>query len=99
RPLDLRSFPTRRSSDLLDQSEHSCQFWWASRRPMWDVNMVHRGLMEQEEAVMNACRSVRLADCPEAVKDEYFYKFAATRDLGGRSEEHTSELQSRVDLV
>jgi alpha-amylase/alpha-mannosidase (GH57 family) len=24
---------------LLDMAEHSCQFWWASRRPWWDTAM------------------------------------------------------------
>ncbi|MBI4499313.1 MAG: hypothetical protein HY689_15615 [Chloroflexi bacterium] len=69
---------------LLDQALHSCQFWWASRRPMWDVNMVHRGLLQQEEAILNACRAIHVSGCPEQVKDEYFYRFAACRDLGNR---------------
>jgi hypothetical protein len=30
----------------LDRAMQSDQFWWASRRPMWDINLVNRGLMQ-----------------------------------------------------
>jgi alpha-amylase/alpha-mannosidase (GH57 family) len=35
----------RIARDLLDIAEYSCQFWWASRKPMWDINLIHTGLM------------------------------------------------------
>jgi len=31
---------------LLDRALQSDQFWWASRRPMWDINLVHMGLID-----------------------------------------------------
>jgi hypothetical protein len=46
---------------LLDQAFHSCQFWWASRRPMWDLNMVERGLSEQRAVVLNAAKCVAMS--------------------------------------
>jgi len=46
---------------FLDAAEHSCQFWWASRRPHWEVNMVFRGLADQGQAALNASRSVELS--------------------------------------
>ncbi|MBI4485359.1 MAG: hypothetical protein HY655_05055 [Acidobacteria bacterium] len=46
---------------LLDRALHSCQFWWASRRPMWDINMIERGLAEQRAVVLNAMKAVRAA--------------------------------------
>ena len=66
---------------LLDQALHSCQFWWASRRPMWDVNMIHKGLLEQQEVILNAYRSIQLSGCPETEKREAYYKLVASRDL------------------
>ena len=46
---------------LLDRALHSCQFWWASRRPMWDINMIERGLAEQRAVVLNAAKAVSVA--------------------------------------
>ncbi|MBI2855596.1 MAG: hypothetical protein HYX93_01980 [Chloroflexi bacterium] len=48
----------QRSRALMDAGLHSCQYWWASRRPMWDVNMVHRGLALQQQAILNACMAL-----------------------------------------
>ncbi|HLG54271.1 MAG TPA: hypothetical protein VI485_03005 [Vicinamibacterales bacterium] len=45
---------------LLDRALHSCQFWWASRRPMWDINMIERGLAEQRAVVLNAAKAIRV---------------------------------------
>ncbi len=45
--------------DVLDAALHSCQFFWASRRPMWEPAMIERGLALQEEVVKNALEAVR----------------------------------------
>ncbi|MBU2009341.1 MAG: hypothetical protein KJ624_05870 [Chloroflexi bacterium] len=66
---------------LLDPAMHSCQFWWASCKPWWDINMIHRGLMEQQEVILNAYRSIQLSGCPEPEKREAYYKLVASRDL------------------
>jgi hypothetical protein len=36
---------------LLDEGVHSCQYWWASCRPWWDVGMIERGAGVLREAV------------------------------------------------
>ncbi len=46
---------------LMDPALHSCQFWWASRRPHWDVNMIARGLDQQGGVVLNAFRAINLS--------------------------------------
>lgn len=46
---------------LLDRALHSCQFWWASRRPMWDLNMIERGLAEQRAVIINAMKAVAMS--------------------------------------
>ncbi len=66
---------------LMDPSLHSCQFWWASRRPHWDVNMISRGLSQQGEVVLNAFRSINLSHASEEEKREAYYKVVAARDL------------------
>lgn len=61
----------RRHADLarglLDRALHSCQFWWASRRPMWDINMIQRGLEEQSAVTLNAARAIRLSKPNDAL--------------------------------
>ena len=66
------------SRGLLDQALHSCQFWWASRRPMWDLNMIERGLAEQGAVVLNAMKAVKLStlDDPCRVTAEDRYEIA-----------------------
>lgn len=66
---------------LLDQSYHSCQFWWASRRPMWNVNFIHKGLSLQEETALNAFRSARLAPLGEEMKRQFQQDFTRSAEL------------------
>ncbi len=66
---------------LMDPALHSCQFWWASRRPHWDVNMISRGLDGQSETVLNAFRSINLSAAPEEIKRTAYYKVVASRDI------------------
>jgi len=66
---------------LADPALHSCQYWWASRRPHWDVNMIDRGLGQQEEVILNAFRAVNLSGVEEAVKRECYYRVVAARDI------------------
>ena len=63
---------------LLDQALHSCQFWWASRRPMWDLNMIERGLAEQRAVTLNAMKAVALwqTDDPHRASAEDCYVIA-----------------------
>ncbi len=66
---------------LLDPALHSCQFWWASRRAGWDINMVHRGLLEQEEVILNAHKAIECSGSDYSVRREASYLAAASRYL------------------
>jgi len=66
---------------LLDRAMHSDQFWWASQKPMKDVNLVNRGLMQQREVVFNAYKAIKMSDLSEDEKTEYYYRVIASRDL------------------
>ncbi len=66
---------------LLDRAMQSDQFWWASRRPWWDINMVNRGLMQQREVVFNAYKAIRLSNLSEDEKTEAYYRVIVSRDL------------------
>ena len=66
---------------LLDRSLHSDQFWWACRRPWWDINLVNRGLMQQFEALFNAYKAIKTSGCSPQTKTELYYLEVAARDL------------------
>lgn len=44
--------------NLLDRGIHSCQQWWASKRPWYSTDMILRGLNEVLMASVNAKRSI-----------------------------------------
>ena len=67
--------------DTLDRAFHSCQFWWASKKPMWDVNMIYRGLTLQREVLLNAYKAISLSNCDQTIKKEYYYKVLAARHI------------------
>ena len=66
---------------LLDRALHSDQFWWASRRPMWDINLINRGLLQQHEALLNAYKAIKTSDASDEEKTEYYYREVGARDL------------------
>src|SRR5690606_40848301 len=84
---DLPSFPTRRSSDLLSFS----------------LSPAHISLVHGEEGPL--IRLISHTDDPHWLRVVGFIGWFAALGgfsllgLGGRSEEHTSELQSRENLV
>src|SRR5207247_3815166 len=94
-PRYLPSFPTRRSSDL------SVAVWTRTSRACCRVpRRTGSGLMLATRTPEAGSAS---SSPPLAVHPDVAHGFDPSRDgfreLGGRSEEHTSELQSRVDLV
>ena len=66
---------------LLDRALHSDQFWWASKRPMWDINLIHRGLMQQAEVMLNAYKAIKTSNGSDEDKKEYGYREITARDL------------------
>jgi predicted glycosyl hydrolase (DUF1957 family) len=66
---------------LMDAALFSCQYWWASQRPHWDVNMINRGVAAQEQVILNAFRAINLSGAEEEVKRECYYRVVASRDI------------------
>jgi alpha-amylase/alpha-mannosidase (GH57 family) len=72
---------------LLDRAEHSCQMWWASNCPMWDINLIHMGLLDQLRTVVNAYRAINKSKASEETKREYYYRSVAARDIRNKLED------------
>ncbi len=66
---------------LLDRALQSDQFWWASRRPMWDINLVHMGLIDQSRAIINAYRAINISGADDKTKSDCYSKLSSARDL------------------
>jgi alpha-amylase/alpha-mannosidase (GH57 family) len=77
----------RRADASLQPALHSCQFWWASRRPMWDPLMVQRGLALLEEALIFAGRAIELGDAGAREKSLARWRTAAAREAKARIED------------
>src|SRR5207247_6275794 len=91
-PPHLPPFPTRRSSDLRTRAVHGPR----RREPGPIVTPIFAS------ATWSLASARQGADFAVATAPvEYYTRWGnpTVRDLEDRSEEHTSELQSRVDLV
>src|SRR5207249_5402981 len=93
----LHSFPTRRSSDLKKfPDEPDETFRSASGWPLANsLFNSSRQKARSEAAAMENCSAARAAGLKEACARQTMRGRIGKR----RSEEHTSELQSRFDLV
>lgn len=52
------------SREMLDRAMHSDQYWWASARPWWSLEMIERGAFELRETIL------AVPDAPEEVKQK-----------------------------
>src|SRR5206468_12740773 len=96
---DLPSFPTRRSSDLATSQlppgkfdPVGLSFVGASLSSAGTMEALEHGFKKD-----HPLRSLFLVDRPGAARPEWTHNMLLRH--GVRSEEHTSELQSRSDLV
>ncbi len=78
-PLSIQ-FATQ-AREMLDPALHSCQFWWASKKPMWNMNMIYKGMTLQRDAILNAYKALTLSGCKPEVKKEYYYRVVAGRHI------------------
>src|SRR5207249_9730436 len=85
-PRDLHSFPTRRSSDLTALCfRHELD-------PQAQFVMGRWSSVDHHESALNAAGLIFISSNQETVREGFRLSYH-------RSEEHTSELQSRFDLV
>ncbi|MFN8507807.1 MAG: hypothetical protein U0547_09605 [Dehalococcoidia bacterium] len=76
------------AAEKLEPALHSCQFWWASKRPMWDVPMVYKGFVLLEEVLMYSAHAVSVGDASERVKREVRWRVAAAGAARDRLERY-----------
>ena len=59
-----------KAREMLDRAIHSDQYWWASARPWWSLEMIERGAFELKETVL-AVPAVS-TEVKDRAKDLYF---------------------------
>jgi hypothetical protein len=70
---------------LLDRAIHSCQFWWANKnRGTWDINLINKGLMLQEEVVLNSYKAISISSASNRTKKDFYHKVTAARDISNK---------------
>jgi alpha-amylase/alpha-mannosidase (GH57 family) len=72
------------SRTLLDKALHSDQFWWASKKPMWDINMIYRGLCLQQSVLLNAYKAIAISPEASDSKKDAYHKILMARGLSER---------------
>ncbi|MFA5388392.1 MAG: hypothetical protein WC312_01400 [Candidatus Omnitrophota bacterium] len=70
--------------ETMDMALHSCQFWWANKGRMWSENMINKGLILQEETIMNAYLAVANSGCKNSEKKKYYRNVLAARSIASR---------------
>jgi alpha-amylase/alpha-mannosidase (GH57 family) len=66
--------------ERLGPALHSCQFWWASRRPMWSLPMIYRGFLLLNQVATYAAHSIAVGEASEPVKREARWRLAAANE-------------------
>lgn len=66
--------------EKLQPALHSCQFWWASKRPTWDVSMIHRGFLLLNEVVVYASKAIQEGSASEPVRRSSAWRLAAANE-------------------
>ncbi len=67
--------------ERLQPALHSCQFWWASRRPWWSELMIHRGTLLLHETLLHAARSIERSCANEEAKEMARWRVAAANKI------------------
>jgi hypothetical protein len=70
--------------ETLDMALHSCQFWWANKGRMWNENLINKGLILQEEAILNAYLAVANSGCRDSEKRKCYKKVIVARYIAGK---------------
>jgi len=54
RKIDNKGKTKEKARNLLDAALHSDQYWWASARPWWSLEMIERGAKELKDTILIA---------------------------------------------
>ncbi len=83
------------SRDLLDRGLHSCQWWWASCRPWWDVGMIEYGCELLLKSVLTLDTDVsKEAKDKAGYLTEIIKKTAREWHEGGKAQRFKTEYQT-----
>ena len=67
-------FYANEARQLLDEAEHSCPFWWASKKPVRNLSLISRAVSEQSQTILNAYQAIKLSNIDEKERIEAYYR-------------------------
>ncbi len=74
------------ADERLQPALHSCQFWWASRRPWWSPVMIYRGLLLLQETLFHAARAIELSCADDGQKEVVRWRVASANESRSKIE-------------
>ncbi|MBI4090337.1 MAG: UvrB/UvrC motif-containing protein [Candidatus Kerfeldbacteria bacterium] len=90
-----------RARQLLDRALHSDQYWWASAKPWWSLEMIERGAKELRDVVLwtPGVGADRKAQAQELYKKIIFLGFEWQREgiVEALSKQEDEEIRQRTD--
>ncbi len=66
---------------MADRGLHSCQQWWASKRPWFSPNMILNGLDQLRKAAINASLAVKSSNSDDELKESFDDSLEVILDL------------------
>jgi hypothetical protein len=48
---------------------------------MWDINLIHMGLLDHWRVIVNAYRAINTSGASNDLKREFYYKAVVARDI------------------
>ncbi len=66
---------------MADRGLHSCQQWWASRRPWFSPNMILNGLDQLRKSAINSSLAIKSSHANDHLKESYAYSLEIVLDL------------------
>lgn len=66
---------------MVDRGLHSCQQWWASKRPWFSPNMVLNGLDQLRKSAVNSSLAIKSSLSNEDLKESFEDSLEVILDL------------------
>lgn len=99
--VEKETVPNTHSRDILDRALHSDQYWWASARPWWSLEMIEAGAKELKDTVMSSNASSAMEK--ERALDLYLeiittgFDWQRSGEVEARSRKEDEEVRERTD--
>ncbi|MBI5133866.1 MAG: UvrB/UvrC motif-containing protein [Candidatus Taylorbacteria bacterium] len=97
----VRRDETQKSRETLDYSLHSDQYWWASARPWWSLEMIERGAFDLKKTIHESrtAKPEELKRADDLYKDILYtgFEWQRTGVVDELSRQENEEVRERLE--